>query len=200
MVIGLTGGIATGKSTVADMLKEMGAVIIDADLIAREVVEPDEPTLGLIVQRFGSDLLDNQGRLIRSKLGQIISENGQARRDLNQIIHPAIRERMNQQKAVAQKNGEELIILDIPLLFESHLENMMDRILVVYVPADMQRQRLMDRDQINAYEAQKKMDMQWSIEEKKERGHAYIDNSGSVNNTRKQLEQIISCWKAEEAY
>jgi dephospho-CoA kinase len=198
MIIGLTGGIASGKSTVSGMLQDLGAVIIDADKIAREVVEPDQPTWHKIKQRFGEDIFYQDGQLDRKKLGAIIFKDGQARTDLNAIIHPAIRERMRQQKEKVQREGIELIVMDIPLLFESELEYMVEKILVVYIPEEIQKDRLMLRDQIDEKLALQKMSSQLSIEHKKDKGHAFINNSGSLTETRKQLEHIIQKWRTEE--
>jgi dephospho-CoA kinase len=198
MIIGLTGGIASGKSTVSGMLQDLGAVIIDADKIAREVVEPNQPTWLKIKQRFGEDIFHEDGQMDRKKLGAIIFKDGQARTDLNAIIHPAIRERMMQQREKAEREGTELIVMDIPLLFESELEYMVEKILVVYVPEEIQKDRLMLRDQIDEELALQKMSSQLSIELKKEKGHAFINNSGSFDETREQLNYIIQKWRAEE--
>lgn len=198
MIIGLTGGIASGKSTVSGMLKGLGAVIIDADKIARQVVEPNQPTWHKIKQRFGEEIFHPNGQLDRKKLGAIIFKDGQARTDLNALIHPAIRESMKQQKEKAQRQGIELIVMDIPLLFESELEYMVEKILVVYVPEEIQKDRLMLRDQIDEKIALQKMSSQLSIEQKKAKGHAFIDNSGSLMKTKKQLEHIIRKWRTED--
>lgn len=198
MIIGLTGGIATGKSTVAKMLKELGATIIDADKVAREVVEPHEPTLKKIVERFGADIVHHDGRLNREKLGSIVFQDGQARSDLNHIIHPAIRHRMQQKIEEAIRAGDDLIVLDIPLLFEGKNRRKMDKILVVYIPEELQKKRLMERDNIDASLAEQKMSSQIPIEQKKNLGDAYIDNSYSLDETKQQLEDIMKRWKAEE--
>lgn len=198
MIIGLTGGIASGKSTVSRMLNDLGAEIIDADKVAREVVEPNQPTWANIKLRFGEDILYENGQLNRQKLGAIIFNDGQARTDLNAIIHPAIRKRMNEQKEKALKQGIELIVMDIPLLFESELEHMVEKVLVVYVPEAIQKTRLMHRDQIDEATALQKMKSQISIEKKKEKGHAFIDNSGTQEETKTQLERIIQQWRTED--
>jgi dephospho-CoA kinase len=198
MIIGLTGGIASGKSTVSRMLYDLGAEIIDADKVAREVVEPNQPTWAKIKERFGKDVFYEDGQLNRQKLGAIIFNDGQARLDLNAIIHPAIRQRMNEQKEEALKKGIELIVMDIPLLFESELEHMVQKVLVVYVPEAIQKMRLMHRDQIDEATALQKMKSQIPIEQKKEKGHAFIDNSGTHEETKNQLEQIIQRWRTED--
>jgi dephospho-CoA kinase len=197
MVIGLTGGIASGKSTVSNILRELGAFIIDADAIAREVVAPGSPVLQKIVERFGPKVIQADGTLYRQRLGEIIFSDAEARKDLNRIIHPAIRKEMMVRRDVAIVNGEDLIVLDIPLLFESELEYMIDKVLVVYVPYAIQLERLMQRDGIDEALAIKKISSQIPLEEKKELGNAYIDNSKSVEETRAQLTKLIVKWRQE---
>jgi dephospho-CoA kinase len=199
MIVGLTGGIASGKSTVSRMLLALGAVIIDADLIAREVVAPGQPTLEAIRDSFGQNIILEDGSLDRQKLGAVIFNDGQARTKLNLIIHPAIRKRMTELKEEAIVKGEELIVLDIPLLFESELHYMVEKILVVYVPEHIQKKRLMSRDQIAENEAMSRIRSQMSIEQKKNKGHAFIDNSGSYEETQEQLALIIKQWKREKS-
>ncbi|EGL82126.1 Dephospho-CoA kinase [Caldalkalibacillus thermarum TA2.A1] len=194
MVIGLTGGIASGKSTVSRMLDDLGAVIIDADKIAREVVEPGQAAWQKIKETFGEDVLQPDGRLDRAKLAEIIFRDQEQRRKLNSIVHPEIRKQMLKRKEEALQQGEELIVLDIPLLFESKLEHMVDKILVVYVPEEVQIRRLMERDKIDRKYAIQKIESQMPLETKKEMGHAYIDNSGTREETRRQLLHILKEW------
>lgn len=198
MVIGLTGSIASGKSTVSGILRELGAIIIDADLIAREVVEPGSDTLGKIVQAFGTDIITATGHLDRKKLGSLIFQDQSLRTKLNEIIHPAIRQEMLQQRDAAIAAEKELIILDIPLLFESKLEHFVEKILVVYVPEEIQLQRLMERDRISYDEARLKINSQIPMSEKRDKGHAFIDNSGTIDETKQQVIKIINDWKKEE--
>lgn len=198
MIIGLTGGIATGKSTVSKMLEQMGAVVIDADKIARQVVEPGQPAWFKIRVRFGEEVFHENGQLNRKALGAIVFQDEQARLDLNRIVHPEIRQVMESEKQAALQQEVEWIVLDIPLLFESKLEYMVDKILVVYIPESLQKQRLMLRDKITEEEAERKMNSQLSIERKKNMGHAYIDNSGSLEETRAQLLHILEKWSKEK--
>lgn len=197
MIIGLTGGIATGKSTVANMLKKYGACIIDADKIARQVVEPNQPAWHKIRKRFGEEVFLENGHLDRAALGAIIFADKEARKELNRIVHPEIRRIMEEQKEKAIKEGFEWIVLDIPLLFENKLEYMVEKILVVYVPEHIQKERLMARDKISAHQAEQKMMSQLSIEEKKNKGHAYIDNSGTMAETEAQVLKILKEWSKE---
>lgn len=200
MIIGLTGGIASGKSTVAKMMADLGAKIIDADQVARQVVEPGEPTLHKIVDRFGEEILNADGSLDRKKLGNIVFRDQTARMDLNQIIHPAIRTQMKKQLDDALQSGEKCIVMDIPLLFESERskrEYPLDKILVIYVPEPIQIKRLMDRDGIDETLARQKINSQIPMEEKKDMGDAYIDNSGTLESTKKQLLSILKQWREE---
>ncbi|WP_307390194.1 dephospho-CoA kinase [Bacillus horti] len=194
MVIGLTGGIATGKSTVSRVLIDLGALVIDADKIAREVVKPGSPALLEIKEEFGENILLENGELDRKALGHIVFQNQEARLKLNSIIHPAIRAEMTKQKEEALENGHSFIVMDIPLLFESKLEHMVEQILVVYIPQAVQLERLMQRDKIDKQEALNRINSQISIEEKKHRGHAYVNNSGTIQETAQQLELILKKW------
>ncbi|WP_134699912.1 dephospho-CoA kinase [Ammoniphilus sp. YIM 78166] len=192
MIIGLTGGIASGKSTVASMFKELGCVIIDADKVARDVVKPGQEGLEAVVHRFGPQILTQEGELDRKALGAIIFHNEEKRKELNSILHPLIRKQMQREKEEALQANPPLIIMDIPLLFESQLEQTVEAVIVVYVPPNQQLERLMQRDQISREEARRKMDSQMPIDEKKKRADFIIENSGSLAETRTQVEAIFT--------
>lgn len=188
MNIGLTGGIACGKSTVSQMLVEKGAALVDADQIAREVVLPGHPVLEQIVERFGQAVLHEDGTLHRKALGKIVFQNEQARKELEAIMHPSIRSCMKERmRALEAENPDRLVVVDVPLLFESKLEAMFDRIMVVYVPQHVQLQRLMQRDRVGEKEALQKIDAQLPIEEKKKRADIVIDNAGTLEETSRQV-------------
>jgi len=191
MVIGLTGGIACGKSTVAKMLTDLGSIIVDADKIAREVVEPGQAGLLQIVDRFGEGVLFEDGTLNRKALGAIVFSDSSARQDLNQILHPLIRQVMKERKEQALALNPPLVVLDIPLLFESKLQPMVEQVVVVYTPRKLQLQRLMERDQISMQEAEQRIASQMDIEKKKELADFVIDNSGSLEDTKRQVEAIF---------
>jgi len=191
MVIGLTGGIACGKSTVSRMLAERGARIIDADIIAREVVRPGEEAWSLIVERFGRDILLANEELDRVKLGAIVFADEQARLDLNAIVHPAVRARMRQLMKEAQEESIALIVMDIPLLYESKLEYMVEKVVVVYCTAEQQLKRLMERNGYDEEEAMRRIASQMSIEEKKSRADYVIDNSGTFMETEEQVDELV---------
>lgn len=192
MIIGLTGGIASGKSTVSNMLSEKGFPIIDADIAARAVVEPGEPALQEIADTFGHDVLMADGTLNREKLGSIIFHDEAKRKQLNEIIHPAVRAWMMVERDKAIEKGHKTIIFDIPLLFESRLTWMADRTLLIYVAPAIQLQRLMNRNGYTEEQASARIESQMPIEEKKELADDIIDNSGTKEETAKQLEQWLA--------
>ena len=191
MIIGLTGGIASGKSTVSKMLGELGLPIVDADIIARQVVERGEDAYQKIVKQFGEDILTDEGNIDRKKLGAIIFANSEKRKLLNEIVHPAVRAEMKRQIDKHSSEGHERIVLDIPLLFESNLQSMVDKIIVVYIPKELQLQRLMKRDGSTEEEALQRIQSQMPIEEKKSLADAVLHNSGSIEETKEQLIQLF---------
>ncbi|ENH97063.1 dephospho-CoA kinase [Gracilibacillus halophilus YIM-C55.5] len=194
MIIGLTGNIASGKSTVSEMCQKWHIPVIDADKIAHQIVEPQELAYQPIIDAFGEDIVKQDGWIDRKKLGRIVFGNDQARQTLNQITHPAIRKKMQEQKQQLLDQGHRAIVLDIPLLFENQLTYMVDRTLVVYTERSIQLQRLMARNQFTKEEAEKRMNAQMDQEKKKERADAVVDNSGTIGETEKQLVEILRQW------
>lgn len=193
MNIGLTGGIACGKSTVASMLVCRGALLIDADRIAREVVEPGTPVLTQVIERFGADLLQEDGSLDRKKLGERVFGNPAALKDLEGLLHPQIRATMRERmQAYETQYPDKLVVVDVPLLYESNLQAMYKQIMVVYVPRRIQLERLMKRDGITEEQANKRLNSQMSIDTKKELADIVIDNSGTMEETEQQIEQFWS--------
>lgn len=194
MNIGLTGGIATGKSTVSSLLVARGALLIDADQIAREIMEPSSPILAQVAAHFGQDILQADGTLHRKRLGEIIFSNPAERQVLESITHPAIRttiqERMNQYE---QEHPEKLVVADIPLLYEAGAayEGFFDEIMVVYVPRELQIERLMKRDEITEEQAVKRLNAQLDIELKKEKADIVIDNRYGLEQTIEQIDQFL---------
>ncbi|GIO01207.1 dephospho-CoA kinase [Brevibacillus laterosporus] len=197
MILGLTGGIASGKSTVAAMLRERGVTVIDADLIAREVVEVGKPAYNGIVKYFGTSVLDETGALNRAVLGEIIFSDREKRMVLNEIVHPEVRKEMRLQATLAQERGERLVFMDIPLLYESKLTYMVDRVVVVYVPESVQFIRLMERDEFDEEQAKKRLRAQMNIEEKRKLANYVIDNQGSRSDTQKQVDDLVTSLLAE---
>ncbi|AMX82648.1 dephospho-CoA kinase [Geobacillus subterraneus] len=198
LTIGLTGGIASGKSTVSAMMRELGLPVIDADEAARAVVEPGEEAYRQIVAVFGPDVLQENGEIDRAKLGAIVFNNEQERKKLNAIVHPAVRRKMLAEKEKLVRSGAKTVVLDIPLLFESGLTDWVDRVLVVYVDDDVQLRRLMVRNGFTEEEALARIRAQWPLEEKVKRADAVIDNNGTMEETRRQLLSILQQWDALE--
>lgn len=194
MIIGLTGSIASGKSTVANMLKKYGLPIVDADVVARLVVEPGTPTLQKIVEAFGEDTLTEAGAMDRQKIGSIIFNNEEKRKELNSIIHPAIRQEMLRQRDEHVENGAKTVIMDIPLLFESKLQHFVEKILVVSVSEETQLNRLMDRNQLTEEDAKARIGSQLPLHVKEQGADAVINNNGTIEETAKQLETILRNW------
>lgn len=188
-VLGLTGGIGSGKSLVASMFAALGAEVIDADQLARDVVEPGQPALTEIVEAFGSEMLQPNGRLDRARLAGVVFADPAARKTLDAITHPRIRERMRQEvEARAQQPG--LLILDIPLLYESGRENTVEKVVVVWVDRPTQLQRLMGRDGLSHEQATQRLAAQLPLDEKRSRADEVIDNSGTPAQTRQQVEAV----------
>lgn len=192
MRVGLTGSIATGKSSVANMLKELGAYIIDADEIAHDALKKTEKPYKQILNVFGSNILDEQGNIDRKKLGSIVLNDKQKLAVLESIIHPYVQQKRKEiEESILQHDRNAVIIYDVPLLFEKHLENSFDKIIVVYVPKDIQIKRLMKRQNISYDEALNLINLQICIEEKKKKADFVIDNSYSLENTKKQVLEVF---------
>ncbi|WP_081413177.1 dephospho-CoA kinase [Aneurinibacillus terranovensis] len=191
MIIGLTGGIACGKSTVSRMLAEREARIIDADIIAREVVRPGEEAWSLIAEHFGQSILLPNQEIDRARLGKLVFSDEKARLILNGIVHPAVRKRMRELTAHAVAEGIPLIVLDIPLLYESGLEYMVEAVVVVYCTPEQQLKRLMKRNGLSREEALRRIASQIPVEEKKKRASYVIDNSGTLEETERQVNKLI---------
>lgn len=192
LVVGLTGGIATGKSTVSTILENAGAVIIDADRIAHEVVKKGRPAHRAIVENFGKNVLLPDGEINRSVLGDIIFKDPHKKHLLNRIVHPHVRKEQNRQlKHIEKTNSNTIVVLDIPLLIESKMDKDLFEVVVVYAPEHIQIARLMQRDGISQSDALARVRSQMPIEEKKDKATFVIDNSGTRENTRNQTLKIF---------
>lgn len=194
VVIGLTGSIGTGKSTIARRLEELGAPIVDADLIAREVVEPGKSAYKEVVAAFGENVLHEDGTLNRAALGSIVFQDEAKRTQLNQIIHPEIRKEMLRQREEKIAENAACVIMDIPLLFESNLTHFVDKILVVAVDEEKQLSRIVKRDQQGTEEANKRIASQIPVSEKAAQADAVIDNNGPKAASFQQLDYILHSW------
>ncbi len=198
-LIGLTGSIATGKSTVAKMFKEFGFYIIDADEIAHFVYKKGEGAYFDIINAFGERILNESQEIDRRKLGSLVINDKKKLSMLESIVHPAVEhKRLEILEKIKKRDPNAFIIHDIPLLFEKKLQPLFDCVIVVYVPPKMQVKRLMDRDNITEKEALKKVSLQLSIEEKKKLADIVIDNSKNLMETRNQVENIAKRVKSGE--
>jgi len=195
MIIGLTGSIASGKSTISQLLQDKGFRIIDADLVARKVVEPGTPTLIEISKQFGDEVIHPDGTLNREALGTLIFHNPSKRKQLNELMHPAIRQEMLAQRDDLKKQGIETIIMDIPLLFESKLQHFVEKVLVVSVTEDIQLERLIKRNSLSEEEAKVRISSQLPVSEKEKAADAVIYNNGSIEESKTQLERILEEWQ-----
>lgn len=189
--LGLTGGIATGKTTISNYLKTKGIPVLDADEYARKVVEPGTPGLTDIVNTFGKQVLQSDGSLNRKLLGQIIFNDMTARQKLNGITHPRIQQMMTDELQKLAKGKTPLVILDIPLLLENHNIAGADAIMVVTVPESIQLNRLMQRNNLTKEEAQRRIDAQMPLSEKEKLADFIVDNSGTIANTLTQVDKVI---------
>lgn len=191
LVIGLTGSIASGKSTVSLMFDDFNIPVIDADKVSRKVVRPGEPAYEQIVHTFGLDILREDATIDRKKLGEIVFNDSAKLKELNTIVHPQVRKAMIAQKAILLEEGHEAIVLDIPLLFESELESLVHKTVVVYVTKDTQLERLMERDDYTEEEASTRINVQMSLDEKRERADFVIDNNGEKYVAFEQLTALL---------
>ncbi|MFK9091215.1 dephospho-CoA kinase [Bacillus salipaludis] len=195
LVIGLTGGIASGKSTVSNMFKEMEIKVVDADVEARLAVGKGETAYNKIIAEFGREILMEDDEIDRPKLGSIIFHQAEKRQLLNEITHPEVRKRMREQVERAKKNNEAVVVLDIPLLFESKLTYMVDKTILVFVDNETQLQRLIARNNLSVGDAEARIRSQMPMSEKVALADAVIDNNGSQENTMKQLIEVLKKWE-----
>lgn len=197
--IGITGSIASGKSVLTAYLLGLGYPVIDADAIAADLVRPGSDTLREIAETFGDGMLDSDGALDRDKLGQLVFKDEEARRKLNDLMHPAIIRAM----VDLSENFHGLVFFDIPLLFEEYdaiKANGLDFDAVWLVDAneEVQLERLMARDNIDEAYAKEKIASQMPLEEKKSRAHAVFDNSGDLMNLYNQVDEVLEAWTGEK--
>ena len=191
LVVGLTGGIASGKSTVSDMLEELGAPLIDFDLIARQVVEPGTRGLEAIVNYFGKHILAENGTLDRKKLSKIVFQDFAKRKKLESFTHPPIYEEFFKQiDAIAKKDPDAVIQVSIPLLIELNMQYAFDNLIIVYVSQKTQVERLAQRDGISIKEAANILKSQLPIDEKVGFANFIINNENTVEETRKQVNKV----------
>jgi dephospho-CoA kinase len=191
LLVGLTGSIATGKSTVSSMFEALGCVILDADILAREVVAPGEPALAKIVEEFGRDVLLPDGTLDRKKLGAVIFGDPARRKRLEEITHPAIRDRFLRHLADLEARGfEGLVLWDAPVMIETGGHKAMEKLVVVATDEATQAARLRARDTIDAVEAERKIRSQMPVADKAKLADYVIDNTGDRAATEARVREV----------
>ncbi|MDY6836545.1 MAG: dephospho-CoA kinase [Thermodesulfobacteriota bacterium] len=194
LFLGVTGGIATGKTVVANVLQELGAGLIDLDLIARRVVERGTPGLREIIDYFGNEFLQEDGTLDRKRLSKIVFQDADKRKRLEEATHPFIfEELLKEVNNITEKDEEAIIQVVVPLLIEKNAQSLFDRVIVVYIPKELQIERLTRRDGISRQEAANMLKAQLPIDDKLEHADFVVNNEGSLENTRRQVEEI---WQA----
>jgi len=189
-VIGLTGGIATGKSTVASMLRGLGAKVIDADELAREVVKPDQEAWREIIEAFGSEVLRQDRTLNREKLRKIVFADKRARKRLDSITHPRIRALAQERIEKLAAEGADIIIYEAPLLFENRVHLWLRPVILVTSDSETQKRRLRERDRLSESEIRHHLEAQMPLEEKTKLANFVIDNSGELKDLERQVREV----------
>lgn len=191
-IVAVTGGIATGKTTVTSVFKENGVPVIDADLIARQVVEPGKPAWSKIKEAFGEGVFLPDGNLNREELGKIIFDSPDQRKTLNEITHPEIHKTMYKEVLKYFFLGHNFVVMDLPLLFETGIMlNYLHKIITVTCEEDIQLTRLMDRSKLSEADAKKRIKSQMSLELKCQQSHFVIENSGAMRDTEEEVLKIL---------
>lgn len=191
-IIGLTGGIGSGKSTIASWFREWHIPVIDGDKLAWEAVNPGSPVLSILADAFGKETLSEEGTLKRRQLGQIVFQDKAKLSRLNQIMHPAIWHLVESRLKACKDAGEKLAVLDMPLLIEAGWQSRVDSVWVVYVSTEVQISRVMKRDSLKRSQIMAIMQNQIPVEEKLSYADVIINNEGSEENTRRQVLQELS--------
>jgi len=190
-LVGLTGGIASGKSTVAAILKQLGAAVINADELSREVVQPERDAWKEIVKTFGADILQQDKTLDRKKLRTIVFDNPEARKKLEAIIHPKVRALAEERIRELAAAGRSIIVYEVPLLFEGQLHHWLRPVILVACDINTQKKRLRDRDHLTATEAQRHIGAQMSLEEKRKLADYVIENTGSLEDLEQEVKSVL---------
>jgi dephospho-CoA kinase len=200
LIVGLTGGIASGKSTIADMFKMEGAYIIDIDKISRDVVKPGKPAWQDVVHVFGKEVLNEDQTLNRKKVGDIVFSDPEKRKKLEEIIHPKITaEKLMKINEIERKDKQAIVIVDIPLLIETGKQDTVDKVVLVYTSPQGQIERLVKRDGLSLEEAHKRLASQMPIENKKKYAHYIINNEKPLEEIQKKVKETFRELKKEEA-
>ncbi|MBX7247389.1 MAG: dephospho-CoA kinase [Candidatus Sumerlaeaceae bacterium] len=199
MILGLTGSIGSGKTTVARMLQEWGgAVVIDADAIAYELQAPGGSAYNEILKAFGPDIVDGEGKIDRATLGAMVFSDPEKRKLLNSIVHPLVR--TEELRLLDKYRSEPLVVFMVPLLYENGLESLVDRVLVVTVGDDARRQRLWERSQMPPEEISRRLAAQMPQEEKARRADFVINNGGTRDETEAQVKSLLASLRKSQAH
>lgn len=193
LLVGLTGGIATGKSLVSEILRGLGAYLIDADKIAREVVEPEKPAWLEIVEFFGKDIIKKDKTINRKRLGEIIFNDPLKKRKLEEIVHPKVIEEENRMvKEYLKIKPDGIVIIDAALLIEAGSHKRVDKLIIVYADKETQVKRLLERDGLSRTDAEKRIASQMPLDKKVKMADFVIDNSKGIEGTRRQTIDIFN--------
>jgi dephospho-CoA kinase len=190
-LVGLTGGIASGKSTVAAILRRLGAAIINADDLSREVVQPEQDAWKEIFDTFGADILREDKTLDRRKLRKIVFDYPEARKKLETIIHPRVRALAEKRISELAGAGSSIIVYEVPLLFENQIHLWLRPVILVACDTETQNKRLLQRDRLTAIEAQQHLDAQMSLAEKRKLADYVIENNGSLEDLEQRVREVL---------
>lgn len=203
LIVALTGGIASGKSTVAEMFKSLGAPLIDSDLLAHQALMPQGEAYQEVLAEFGTDILNEDQTISRGRLGAVVFESSSRLQKLNSIVHPVVLRNIETLVSNYRAQGHKVVLIDIPLLYEAGRADEYDFVILVHVPVDLQRKRLSGRNtELSEIEIERRLSAQLPIDTKAERADFVIDNSGTIEKTRAQVEEIwhILCYVAERIH
>jgi dephospho-CoA kinase len=188
--IAITGGAGSGKSTVARMFEELGAPVLDADAAAREAVAVGTPAWQELRRLYGEEYFNPDGELNRAKVAQLVFADPEARQRLNDIVHPQVARKLQEHKEELEQQGADLVMVEVPLLYEAGLESAYDRVIVVYVDPEDQVRRLKERDNRSAAEIEGLLQAQWPLKDKAALADFVVDNRGPLKNTRRRVQEI----------
>ncbi len=187
--VGLTGGIASGKTTAANMFRELGVPVIDADRLAHAALSKNKDK---IITYFGRDILNDKGEIDRRKLGEKVFANLKQLNWLESLVHPYVQSKVQEKRRLFEVAGEDLAIYDVPLLFENNLQDQFDEVILIYVPEDVSKERMMKRNGLSPEQAESRIKAQMSIEKKKELANTVFSNEGDHDDLRKLVKDYHS--------
>ncbi len=191
-IIGLTGGIATGKTNISNLFKSWGVPVIDADEISKKLTEKNGKALKEIEEVFGKEVFDEEGNLDRKRLGNIIFTNEKEKTKLNQIIHPLVQMEIKKTLNDFEEKGEKVVVIDVPLLFETGMACMADEVWLTYAPQEEQIRRLIKRNNLTKKEAMDRINSQWPTEKKRLLANEIIDTTGTKEETADYVKKLFS--------